>query len=311
MLNSSNLEALKVLEGEAIDFIQDTYKIYKNKVDLFSVAFSGGKDSQVVLDLVSRVLAPDQYIAIFSDTTMEIPHTYETIKKTLERYKRIYPILQIYTVRPNEHSLDYWKKFGPPSRIHRWCCSVYKTVPFGRFLRELCKSKEINSKNRILVFEGVRADESNKRRMYSRITRNVKGTSQINAEAILYWNTFEVYLYLFSRNIELNKGYRFGLNRVGCAVCPFSSNWSESIVNSISSKEIKPFFNILSELASVESNDENYIKSYIKNGQWKSRAGGRNLGTNEIKLNMALRCFVWVKLGTLFPKAFWIYRFEA
>ncbi|MFZ5515371.1 MAG: phosphoadenosine phosphosulfate reductase family protein [Candidatus Zhuqueibacterota bacterium] len=82
ILIENNLEILKVLEGEAIDFIQNTQKRYKDKVDLFSVAFSGGKDSQVVLDLVSRVLAPDEYITIFTDTTMEIPFTYETVENS-------------------------------------------------------------------------------------------------------------------------------------------------------------------------------------------------------------------------------------
>ncbi|MBD3338548.1 MAG: phosphoadenosine phosphosulfate reductase family protein, partial [Candidatus Lokiarchaeota archaeon] len=115
-LIKKNIEALKVLESEAIDFIQDTHKRYKNKVDLFSVAFSGGKDSQVILDLISRVLAPDEYVTIFTDTTMEIPFTYEAVENTKKKYKQIYPNLQFYTIKPKESALEYWEKFGPPSR---------------------------------------------------------------------------------------------------------------------------------------------------------------------------------------------------
>ena len=68
-----NKDALFVLENEAMDFIEKTFKVYrpnietirnkfsesqiktnKNKIDFFVASFSGGKDSQVVLDLVSK-----------------------------------------------------------------------------------------------------------------------------------------------------------------------------------------------------------------------------------------------------------------
>lgn len=133
-LVDNNLEIIKVLESEAIDFIQATYKKYKNKVDILSVAFSGGKDSQVILDLITRVLAPDEYISIFTDTTIKIPHKTETVENTKIKYKKLYPSINFFTVKPKESALEYWDKFGPPSRIHRWCCSVYKTVPFGNYI---------------------------------------------------------------------------------------------------------------------------------------------------------------------------------
>ncbi len=57
-----NRDALNVLENEAMDFVEDTYKKYKQKKHLhFVTSFSGGKDSQVVLDLVSRIIPPDEY----------------------------------------------------------------------------------------------------------------------------------------------------------------------------------------------------------------------------------------------------------
>jgi phosphoadenosine phosphosulfate reductase len=76
-----NKDALFILEQEAIDFVYSTYKKYKDKVDIIAVAFSGGKDSQIVLDIVSRTLPPDDYIVVFSDTTMELPLTYESIEQ--------------------------------------------------------------------------------------------------------------------------------------------------------------------------------------------------------------------------------------
>jgi phosphoadenosine phosphosulfate reductase len=100
MMIRKNKESLYVIQNEAMDFVQDVYKKHKGKVDYTAVAFSGGKDSQVVLDIVSRVLAPDEYVVIFTDTGMEIPFTHENVKKTREVYQKSYPELKFYTAKP-------------------------------------------------------------------------------------------------------------------------------------------------------------------------------------------------------------------
>ena len=69
------------LEKTAMNFIRRTYDRYSAKGMSFTAAFSGGKDSLVVLDLVSRVLAPDEFYVIFSDTGMEISPTYEAVRR--------------------------------------------------------------------------------------------------------------------------------------------------------------------------------------------------------------------------------------
>lgn len=273
-LISKNLEFLKILEGEAIDFIQEIFKIYKKKNLNFAVAFSGGKDSQVVLDLVSRVISPDEYITVFTDTGMEIPFNQKTIDYTKEKYSKQYPGFRFHTAKADKDVLFYWEKFGPPSRIHRWCCSVCKTVPFVQKIQEFSNSKK---ENRIVVFEGVRAEESSRRSKYQRITGKGKKAKQINAEIILDWNVAEVFLYLFYRKILVNDGYRFGLTRVGCSICPFSSPWSEFIMQNIAKETTQKFVSIIKKNALNESNDKQVIDEFIKSGQWKVRSGGRNL----------------------------------
>ena len=49
------------LEKTAMDFIRKTYAKYSKKGMAFTVAFSGGKDSLVLLDLVARTLSPDKF----------------------------------------------------------------------------------------------------------------------------------------------------------------------------------------------------------------------------------------------------------
>jgi len=277
LILKNNNEVLKILESEAIDFIQETYKKYHEKLK-FAVAFSGGKDSQVILDLVSRVIAPNNYQIIYTDTGMEIPFTEETIEYTISRYKKQYPEFNFHIARSENDILRLWNEFGTPSRIHRWCCSVTKTVPFAKKIKEL-----FNSNEKYVTFEGVRAEESARRNKYSRVTTDSSKSKQINAEIILNWNATEVFLYLFSRNIKLNRGYRYGLTRVGCSICPFSSPWSEYIMQQIAPKTTNKFVNIIKSQAKIESDSDQIIQDYIKNGQWKMRSGGRNLKISNTK----------------------------
>ena len=68
-----------------MDFIHGLYDNYEDK-SVFTVSYSGGKDSQAVLDLVTRVIPPDKLIVVFSDTTLESKFTYENLKKTRSHY---------------------------------------------------------------------------------------------------------------------------------------------------------------------------------------------------------------------------------
>ena len=63
-----------------------TFKAYRNKVDLFYLAFSGGKDSLVMFDLVQRSLPHDSFEVIFSDTTIGLSDTYKTVEETKKSF---------------------------------------------------------------------------------------------------------------------------------------------------------------------------------------------------------------------------------
>jgi phosphoadenosine phosphosulfate reductase len=59
------------------------------KIEMFIASFSGGKDSQVVLDLVSRVIPSNDFSVIYSDTGYEIPPSLEIYEQTKQFYKMI------------------------------------------------------------------------------------------------------------------------------------------------------------------------------------------------------------------------------
>lgn len=249
------------------------------KIEMFIASFSGGKDSQVVLDLVSRVIPSNDFLVIYSDTGYEIPPSLEIYEQTKRYYKEQYPDLQFYISKNHQDVLYYWDKMGSPSRMHRWCCSVMKTAPLYRLLKEIHGTgKQPN----VLVFEGVRAEESNRRALYDRIGRGVKHNNVVNARPIFEWNATEIYLYLFIRQLPINEGYRNGLSRVGCSICPYSTPWSEFVVEKNYPKDINKFVKQISDsLSDIKDKDV-----YLKDGNWKLRAGGKTLSEEQSRVDI-------------------------
>jgi phosphoadenosine phosphosulfate reductase len=89
---------------------------------------------------------------------------------------------------------------------------------------------------------------------------------------------------MYYKNLEINEGYKLGLQRVGCSVCPFSSNWSEFILSKKYKSLTNVYLNMIKESAKnlgIKSN--NKIKEYIIQGQWKKRAGGEAYLNNNAR----------------------------
>ena len=266
-----NSKQLFVLENEVFDFIDEVSNKYPEYP--FSVSFSGGKDSQSVLDLITRVIDSNEITIIFSDTTLEHEFTYDTVDESIKYYKEKCPGLEFNIAKPVKSASELFNDMGLPSRFHRWCTPALKTAPYNKLINEL-----VDPKSKIIVFEGVRAEESAKRSKYKRIADGVKHPSIINARPILYWNYSEVVLYNFYRNLPINPLYRYGLARVGCELCPYSSNWSECIISHINNDFKEEYVPLIKEYAKNRGvSDEKKLNNFVSEGQWKKRAGGKGV----------------------------------
>lgn len=250
------------------------------KIDKFLASFSGGKDSQVVLDLCTRAIPSTAFEVIYSDTGYELPSSLDLYDEVQEYYKAKFPDLKFSTAKNHESVLNYWDKIGTPSDSHRWCCSIMKTAPLYRSL----KIDGTNKQAKVLAFDGVRAEESVRRSEYNRFGKG-KHTNIHNAHPILFWNSAEIFLYLFRHNLPVNIAYRMGKARVGCLICPFSTAWDDMIVKKVYSNELKPFTDRL-----IKWSRENGVKDsfdYLKERKWKIKAIGdkASLTTNVLFLN--------------------------
>lgn len=237
--------------------------LLSTRIDRFIASFSGGKDSQVVLDLCTRAIPPAAFDVIYSDTGYELPPSLKLYKDVQRYYNEKFPDLQFLTARNHDSVLNYWDKIGSPSDNHRWCCSVMKTAPLYRML----KTKG-NKQAKVLTFDGVRAEESTRRESYLRIGKG-KHTFVFNAHPIFLWNAVEVYLYLFKHNLPINIAYRYGKARVGCLVCPFATTWDDMIVNHTLSDDVAPFVTRLKKYAEQAKIVD--VEQYITDRKWKTK----------------------------------------
>lgn len=270
--NCDSFDIMETSEAERLGKPQ----ILNSNIEVFLVSFSGGKDSQVLLDLVSRTVPASDFIIVYSDTGYELPTSLELYDEVQDFYEQKYPGIRFELAKNHQRVLQYWDEMGSPSNIHRWCCGVMKTAPL------YIKLKKIVGKGRqphVLSFIGTRADESLRRSTYSKIAKDAKHTNVVNVSPILEWSTTEVWLYILFYNLPFNKAYRMGLGRVGCVSCPFGSDWNDYLCNHLFPKTTKPFLDKLNLIAT--RNGVKDVHDYIRLGNWKIRAGGTGYETRS------------------------------
>lgn len=250
-------DALRYIREKSADF---------NLQDMF-VSFSGGKDSTVVSDLVRRGLSTAKVLHIFGNTTLEFPETLNYI----DRFKKGHPSTLVRTAENKEKDfLELCSIVGPPSRVMRWCCTVFKTGAITRRVSTLFRDK-----NKILSFHGLRRNESTSRNKYERDSKDSKIAKQIVAAPIIDWLDFDIWLYLMTTGIDFNYAYRFGYSRVGCWCCPNNSGWSEFLSKIYMPEEFNKFRETLINFAKQIGKPD--PEEYVDGGYWKARQGGNGV----------------------------------
>ena len=266
-----NRQHLNLIENEAFDFVKNSASKYSP--EQLMISFSGGKDSTCTQDLVVRALSNPSLVHVFGNTTLEFPYTYEYV----ERFRKN-NIRTIFKVAKNKEQdfLSVCDDIGPPSRVMRWCCTMFKTGPITRIINNVYGS------GKILTFYGIRKYESASRSKYNRIeehSESVKIQKQSVASPIFYWKDIEVWLYILKNKVDFNDAYRLGFDRVGCWCCPNNTLKAQFLAKIYMPEQYKKWRDFLISFAKRIGKPDPEI--YVDEGWWKARQGGNGVEAAE------------------------------
>ena len=172
--------------------------------DVVEVAYSGGKDSDVILELTK--MGGIKYRAIYKNTTIDPPGTLAHVKEAGAEI-----------LKPKKSFFELCREKGAPNRFARFCC------------QEL---KEYKVLDKVII--GIRKAESTKRAArYSEPTQcRFYGSKKDHVEAfypILEWSNQDVLDFIVERGLKIHPLYYREdgsidvTRRVGCMCCPLAS----------------------------------------------------------------------------------------
>ena len=186
---------LNTLFGNKVDVAIERIRQFEPPEGYY-VAFSGGKDSIVILDLVKR--SGVKYDAHYNLTTVDPPE--------LVKFLRTFPEVIIDHPEKTMWQLIVQKRM-PPTRIIRYCCVWLK---------------ERGGNNR-LVLTGIRAAESTKRKKRSMVEQCRTTASKRYLHPIIDWEDCDVWEYIRTTGIPYCSLYDEGHKRIGCVLCPMGN----------------------------------------------------------------------------------------
>lgn len=187
----------------------------------YHVAFSGGKDSQVIYHLCKE--AGVKFDAHYSLTTVDPP-------EVIYFMRRYYPDVIV-----DKAGITMWdlivKKGMPPTRMVRYCCDVFKegggkgriAVTGVRWAESIRRKNnrgmlELNAYTKKSI--KLKNDNEEARRMFETCT--IKSMHLLNP--IIDWTEEDVWEYLNDRNIPYCCLYDEGFKRIGCIGCPLAGD---------------------------------------------------------------------------------------
>lgn len=206
---------------ESIELIRRAEKLSLslNPQDGFYVAFSGGKDSQCVLELCK--MAGVKYKAYYSVTGIDAPDSVRFIQE-------YYP--EVEFVHPKQNYFKLVELKGLPMIQSRFCCERLKErIGAGNVLLDGVRAQESRSRAKyteVMIRSRRRENvEKGRSRQLEEVVANehrcIKGKDRVDMHPILNWTEEDVWRLIYDRKLKPNPMYSC-VGRVGCMYCPFS-----------------------------------------------------------------------------------------
>ena len=191
---------------------------------LVAINTSGGKDSQAMAILLTRIVPRAQLVAVHAPLgEVEWPGTIEHIEATLLAGV---PLL-FAPVASGKSLLDRVDERGMfPGVRQRWCTAEHKRGPIERELRRYLKAHP-RFEGRLINALGIRRDESRDRARRIPWRRNermsVAGREVFDWLPVFELKTEDVFRVIAEAGQSPHPVYSFGLTRCSCSFCIFAS----------------------------------------------------------------------------------------
>lgn len=173
----------------------------------YKVMFSGGKDSQVLLDLFHK--AGVNYRAYYNVTTNDPPENVYFIRKN---YK------EVTFIHPKHTFLKLIERKGIlPCRGTRFCCEELKEKSGKGFVAVGVRKEESFTRSKYPPIEF--SSRSKKARKFD--VKRMRKNRKVLFRPILEWREDEIWQYIEDNDIPINPCYDIR-GRVGCLFCPYA-----------------------------------------------------------------------------------------
>lgn len=210
------------------------------------ICYSGGKDSDVLLDIAVNNLDKSDFIVLNSHTTLDAPDTVYYIRRKFEalRAEGIEATVKYPMYKGQKDS--FWKlcerKKMLPTRITRFCCAQLKEVSTphqiacvgvrasesknregrGEFglLADRNTAKSAQHVKAMIAFDKAEDNEST---FECEIIKGAKKNKSMVCNPVYLWTEADVWDYIKAQGLEVNPLYSKGYKRVGCVGCPMAS----------------------------------------------------------------------------------------
>lgn len=215
-----------------------------NKWGGYTVGFSGGKDSQVLLDLFKK--SGVKFRAAYNVTTNDPPESVYFIKKNYPEVEFIHPKTPFLQLIKDKHML--------PTHIYRYCCAILKESTHKGFVAVGVRREESSKRAHYSDFPEFKGSKGSQRKLYDpkKMTKN----RQVLFMPIIDWLEWEVWQYIEDNNLPVNPCYDTQ-NRVGCIFCPYASKRELLLKKEQYPKHYKLLLNAIQVAL-----DKGYLKQY-------------------------------------------------
>lgn len=245
------------------DKIKESYRALKLAADMSKtyyekpliLTYSGGKDSDVLVQLAIESLDRSEFEVLNSHTTVDAPETVYYIRDRFKEWEDMGIKCTVHYPRYKDgRYMSMWSlivdKEIPPTRVQRYCCKHLKeaSTPNRICATGVRAAESVNRRNRDAFSFRGKKDE---RHFYSTdhaeevfreslekteggvrddspwdclLIAKAKQNKELIVNPIYQWTDADVWDFIRGRGMKYNPLYDQGWKRVGCVGCPMATN---------------------------------------------------------------------------------------